>query len=73
MTTSFKDFLFEGLNGRKIGNNYFTADRVSEDESKIIVKVADSNLIETRYGYALILDRTHVVFIKGWAVSSNSA
>lgn len=45
--------------------------RVSEDESKIVVKVADSHLQPTKYGYALILDATHVVFLKDWQVNRN--
>lgn len=46
-------------------------DRVSDDENKIVVKVSPDNLIETKYGYALILDYSHVVFLKFWQVSNN--
>ena len=35
------------------------------------VKVGSSHLIETKYGYALILDHSHVVFLKSWQVSEN--
>lgn len=45
--------------------------RVSEDQKKIVVKVGAEHLKATKYGYALILDDTHVVFIKDWQVSSN--
>ena len=69
--TSFNDFRFGGLNKRRASNQYWTMNRVSEDESKIVVKVADEHLLETRYGYALILDRNHVVFVKDWQVSKN--
>ena len=44
-------------------------DRVSEDESKIVVKVADEHLVPTRYGFALILDCETVCFLREWAVS----
>lgn len=68
---SFNDFRFEGLNKRRESNKYWTMDRVNENESKIVVKVADDHLLETRYGYVLILDKTHVVFVKDWQVSKN--
>lgn len=38
---------------------------------KIVVKVADNHLIPTKYGYALVLDRSHVVFLKDWQVDVN--
>lgn len=46
-------------------------DRVSEDENKIVVKVADTHLLKTKFGYALILNANNVVFIKDWQVSQN--
>lgn len=67
----FNDYRFEGLNWRQYSNNYLTMERVSKDENKIVVKTAGEHLIETKNGYALILDRTHVVFLKSWQVSSN--
>lgn len=69
--TSFNDFRFGGLNKRRASNQYWTMDRVSEIEDRIVVKVEDEHLLETRYGYALILDKTHVVFVKDWQVSMN--
>lgn len=71
MENNFNDFRFEGLNYKECSNKYFTMDRVSKDENKIVVKVEDNHLIETRYGFALILDNTHVVFLKKWQVSQN--
>lgn len=67
----FNNFRFDGLDWRQASNNYLTMERVSKDENKIVVKTAGQHLIETKYGYALILDRTHVVFLKSWQVSSN--
>lgn len=67
----FNEYRFSGLNHRKSSNKYMTMDRVSEDENKIVVKVEDVHLIQTKYGYALILDHTHVVFLKDWQVSQN--
>ena len=46
-------------------------DRVSADESKIVVKVGESHILKTKFGYALILDYSHVVFLKDWQVSNN--
>lgn len=69
--SDFNDFRFKDLNWKQYSNNYLTMNRVSHEETKIVVKVADSHLKETKYGYALILDRTHVVFLKNWQVSSN--
>lgn len=60
---------FEGLNWRQYSTKYMTMDRVSADENKIVVRVGKDHLIQTRYEYALILDNTHVVFIKNWQVS----
>lgn len=70
-TAEFNDFRFEGLNWRVQTNKYYTMDRVSADESKIVVKVGDSHIISMRFGYALILDVNHVVFLKDWQVSQN--
>lgn len=67
----FDIFRFGDLNFTSASNKYWTMDRVSEDENKIVVRVGDSHLVKTKFGYALILDNTHVVFIKDWQVSSN--
>lgn len=71
MKKDFNEFRFEGLNCRDCSNKYLTMNRVSENGQKIVVKVSDSHLIETLYGYALILDKTRVVFLKKWQVSQN--
>ena len=71
MDTSFNDFRFEGLNYKNISNKYMTMNRISDDKDKIVVKVADSHLQKTKYGYALILDHTHVIFLKDWQVDQN--
>ncbi len=67
----FDEFRFDGLNLRQSTNKYMTMDRVSADNKKIVVKVDDSHLIATKYGYALILDCETVVFIKDWQVAQN--
>lgn len=71
MMTNFNDFRFEGLDYIEISNKYFAMKRVSNDCNKIVVKVADTHLIETKFGYALILNRYQVVFLKAWQVDRN--
>lgn len=60
---------FEGLNYKHLSNKYLTMNRVSQDNNKIVVKFASDHLLKTKYGYALILNRTHVVFLKEWQVN----
>lgn len=70
-TKDFNDFRFEGLNWYQCSNKYYSMARVSADESKIVVKVGESHILKTKFGYALILDYRHVVFLKDWQVSNN--
>ena len=67
----FNEFRFAGLNCRRKSNQYLTMDRINADETKIVIRVADAHLCETPYGYAFILDATHVVFLRPWQVSRN--
>lgn len=71
MKKDFNKFRFGSLCYHVCSNKYLTMDRVSPDETKIVVKVSAEHLIETRYGYALILDYSHVVFLKEWQVDRN--
>lgn len=68
---NFNEYRFGGLDLRNKSNKYFTMNRVNEEETKIVVKVSDSHLLKTKYGFALILDCNHVVFIKDWQVDQN--
>ena len=68
----FNDFRFDGLKWNRISNNYISMDRVSKDGSRVVVKVDDDNLVKTPFGYALIIDKHNVVFLKDWAVSQNN-
>lgn len=70
MNKNFNDFRFSGLNYSDYSNQYFVIEsRISENQDKIVIKVGDNHLHKTQYGYAFILDKTHVVFIKDWQVS----
>lgn len=68
MSRDFNNFRFSGLNYKPVSNNYWSMNRINEEETKIVVRVAPCHLMKTKYGYALILDRSHVVFIKDWQV-----
>ena len=71
MSKNFNEYRFEGLNYTDASNKYYTMERVNSDETKIVVKVASSHLLKTKFGYALILDYDHVVFLKSWQVDIN--
>ena len=68
---SFNDYRFFDLNYSDYSTSYFTMNRINDTSDKIVVNVGSSSLKETKYGYALILDRSHVVFLKPWQVSCN--
>lgn len=68
---SFNDYRFFDLNYQDYSSSYFTMDRINDTSDKIVVKVDSSHLKETKFGYALILDCKHVVFLKKWQVSKN--
>jgi hypothetical protein len=68
--SNFNDFRFEGLGWEEINRNKLqVTNRVSENEERVVVRFADSHIFRTRYGFGVRLDRTHVVFVKDWAVS----
>lgn len=67
----FNNFRFGGLHHKRCSNKYMTMNRVSDDETRIVVKVANNHLFQTAYGYGLILDSKHVIWLKNWAVSEN--
>ena len=67
--TNFNDYRFEGLDYKSYSKKYYTMKRVSDDETKIVVCVNSPRLLPTKYGWALILDLKHVVFLQDWAVN----
>lgn len=71
MGKRFNDYRFAGLNHFNATNKYMGMQRVSDDETRIVVKVADAHIFKSRYGYGLILDSSHVVWLKDWAVDDN--
>ena len=71
LMNDFNEFRFSGLNAMQDSNKYITMNRINNEEDKIVVKVGENSLIKTAYGYALILNRKNVVFLKDWQVSQN--
>lgn len=67
----FNNFRFEGLEAKHISNTYLSMKRFNPDKTKIVVKVGSDHLRKTKYGFILVLDNTHVVFIKTWQVDQN--
>ena len=68
MSRDFNKFRFDGLNYRVLSNNYWIMNRFNDEETKCVVKVDADQLLKTQYGYALIIDSSHVVFVKDWQV-----
>lgn len=66
---TFNDFRFEGLDHKEASNKYLTMKRVNAEGTKCVVKIAPKQIVKTKFGWALILDRTHVIFVKDWQVS----
>lgn len=64
----FNEFRFAGLDYKVAGKRHWSMRRVAEGGGRILVDVAPEQLFQTMYGYALILDRTHVAFVKDWCV-----
>jgi len=45
--------------------------RVNKEETRVVVKVAEEHVFPTQWGWALILDVNHVVFLRPWQVDVN--
>jgi hypothetical protein len=71
MEKNFNDFRFSGLNYRECSNKYYTMNRINNDETKIVVKVESDHLLKTKFGWALVLNKCNVVFLKEWQVNCN--
>lgn len=64
----FKGFKAEQV--KKLSNQYkeLVGQHVSDDGNNAVLKIAAGHVFKTRYGYGVIVDATHVVFIKDWQV-----
>ena len=46
----------------------FEGSHISDDGNHVVVRLRDSHLLETKYGYGVIVDAKHVIFIKKWQI-----
>ncbi|MBS4751121.1 hypothetical protein KG091_08540 [Carnobacteriaceae bacterium zg-ZUI78] len=72
-----KNYTYKGFKEeqfRPISNKFIElhGSHVSEDNNNAVIKIAGSQLLETRYGYGFIIDAHHVVFIKHWQLWGKS-
>ena len=45
--------------------------RVSDNRKKIVVRFDQKDVIQSKFGFAVVLDPVNVVFVKKWQVESN--
>lgn len=69
--SDFFEKTFDGLYQHSTTGEYMSMSRVSNDKTKIVVNVANEHLVKTKYGWGLILDEKHVVWLKNWQVNEN--
>ena len=67
--SDFDKFRFGGLNATRTSNKYYEMDRVAAD--RVVVKVGEESVFKSQYGYGLILDDSHVCWLKDWQVSES--
>lgn len=75
MLNKFYKKIFAKLKPKELtySDKYFSMDRTSSDESQCIVTVSENRLRRSKFDtYMLILDQTHVLFLKKWAVCFTS-
>ena len=68
---SFNEFRFGGLNFETLEDKSLTMDRVSEDESRVVIRMHEDHLFVSKFGFGLYLDTTNGVWLKKWQASVN--
>ena len=68
-----KNYKFKGFQEeqfRKLSNKYteFIGKQVSDDKENAVVLISAEHVFTTRYGYGVIVDSSHVVWVKSWQV-----
>ena len=68
-----KNYKFKGFQEeqfKKISNKYteFIGKQVSEDQNNAVILISEEHVFATRYGYGVIVDSSHVVWVKSWQV-----
>lgn len=69
---TFKGFAPEQFRKYSKQYAYLLGSHVSADGNNVVIKIAPSHVIPTRFGYAIIVDANRVVFIKEWQVWGTS-
>lgn len=65
----FRASIYEGLGFREASNKYCeVTKRVNDDETKVLINVAASQVFSTQYGYGLKVGKDKVVWLKNWQV-----
>ncbi len=68
MNYKYKGFIEEQFKPTSRKFMKLTGHHVSPDENNAVIVVGDNNIFKTPYGYAIILNAEHVVFVKDWQV-----
>lgn len=73
MTEFQKNYTLKGFNPEQFvpDSNKFmklVGNHVSKDGNNAIIRISDNHIIQTRFGYAVIMNHDTVVFIKEWQV-----
>lgn len=67
----FQNYRFSGLEWREASNKYYGIKQYNKNADTAIIRVDDSHLIQTKYGYGFKTDADHVVWLKDWQVNQN--
>lgn len=67
----FDLYRFEGLEPKIATNKYLHMNRISADESKVVIRFAKEHVFKTSYGYGFIVGQNHVVWLKDWQIEDN--
>lgn len=69
--SDFNAFRFAGLEHYDVSRRFMSMNRIDAEKTRVVIRFAESHVFKTQYGYGLILDRTHVLWLKDWQVSDN--
>ena len=67
------DYKYKGFGSEQIQKNSNKYDElkgshVSKDGNNAVVKIGESHVFKTQYGWGVAIDNTHTVFVKDWQV-----
>lgn len=64
----FDAYRFGDMRPSRPSNKYYEVDRINKSGDKIIVTVPNDRVFQTKYGYGLVLNADHVLWLKNWQV-----